>query len=181
MTVADMPVPRTWVMEEIPPYDTLTKEVYDTVMWLLQPPTCKVFQTTGQSIPNATFTAVQFQAEALDPYNWHSSTTNNTRITPTFPGWYRGWLGWQTTGATGGNFRICDARQNGSFEKSRRDQKPNIAAQATAERGIPFFFSFNGTTDYVEMMVYQDSGSSMTLPVTALTQAEMFLRWWGPL
>lgn len=179
-----IPTPRTWVNGEIQPYTVINAEVYQTVQWLLQPPMCKVRQTTTQSIPNTTYTGIIFQTEDADPYNWHNANTNPTRLTPTFPGWYRGWFsaGFATT--VGGNFRIGQARQNGiqAGERNRTDGKPPISPASTKSyRGVPFFLPFNGTTDYVELMLYQDTGAAMSTPVTNQAQCELFLRWWGPL
>jgi hypothetical protein len=178
-----MPNPRTWIDREIPPYSTVNAEVYGTLAWLLQPPMCKVRQTVAQSIPNASFTALTFTVEDFDPYNWHSSTTNTTRITPTFPGWYRGWYGIGFSTATGGLYRAGYLRQNGSTPaRSRRDHMPTTVGQMEVTRGIPFFLRFNGTTDYAEVMAYQDTGSAMlTSVVNPMHQAEFFLRWWAPL
>jgi hypothetical protein len=178
-----VPNPRTWVQGEIQPYTTINAEVYQTVAWLLEPPMCKVRQTTTQSVANTTYTAITFQTEDADPYNWHNANTNPSRITPTFPGWYRGWysLGFATT--IGGNFREGFPRKNAtqSEERARRDAKPPTTASTISLRGIPFYMQFNGTTDYVELYMYQDTGAAMSTPVLNHTQCELFLRWWGPL
>jgi hypothetical protein len=178
-----VPNPRTWVQGEIQPYTTINAEVYQTVAWLLEPPMCKVRQTTTQSIPNTTYTAIIFQTEDVDPYNWHNANTNPTRITPTFPGWYRGWASCAFQTTIGGNFRLTLPRKNGtqSGERNRRDAKPPTTASSIVTHGIPFFMSFNGTTDYLELLMYQDTGAAMTTPVLSHTQCELFLRWWGPL
>jgi hypothetical protein len=176
-----IPVPRTWSDKEIPPYSTMNADVYNTASWLLQRPMCKVRQTTTQSIPNATFTAVLFQTEDIDTYNWHSSTTNTNRITPTFPGWYRGWFSVGMSGATAGNFRLAYVQKSASLGRSRRDQKPLAAGQNVSIRGVPFFLPMNGTTDYFEVLTYQDSGAAMSLQVGSNLQSEFFCRWWAPL
>lgn len=175
------PNPRTWVDKEIPPYSTVNAEVYSTVSFLLQPPMCKVRQITGQSLPNAVFTALTFTYEDVDPYNWHSSTTNISRITPTYPGWYRGWFSVGFTATTGGNYRVGYVQKSGTLGRSRRDSKPTVFGQNKRLGGIPFFLPMNGTTDYFEVMAYQDTGSAMTLAVTPNLNSEFFCRWWGPL
>lgn len=178
--MVSVPNPRTWVDREIPPYSTYSTEIYGTLSWLLQPPMCKLRQTTGQSIGNASWSELNFQTEDVDPYNWHNST-NITRITPTFPGWYRGWYGIGFSVATGGNFRDGYVGKNGGTTRARRDTKPPTTGSNASLRGIPFFLPMNGTTDYFEVFAYQDSGSSMTLSTTAFIQTEVFCRYWGPL
>jgi hypothetical protein len=180
--MVSVPNPRTWVDREIPPYSTINAEVYGTLAWLLQPPMCKIRQTTAQSLTTATFTAITFQTEDIDPYNWHG-TTNPTRITPTFPGWYRGWYSVGMTTQTGGLYRVAYLGKNGggTIARSRRDSKPPISAGNKSLRGIPFFLPMNGTTDYFEVYAYQDCGSTMVLPVLGYLNSEFFCRWWGPL
>lgn len=181
--MVSVPNPRTWVDLEIPPYSQLNAEVFDTLAFLLQPPMCKVRQTTGQSLPTGTFTALTFQTEDIDPFNWHSPTVNPTRITPTFPGWYRGWYGVGFNTGTGGQYRTAYVAKSGggTVTRARRDSKPNVTAINRSLRGIPFYLPMNGTTDYFEVLAYQDSGSAMTLMATAQLNSEFFCRWWGPL
>lgn len=178
-----IPVPRTWVQNEVPPYSTLNAEVYDTVKWLLQPPMCKVRQTATQAILTATFTTINFQTEENDPYNWHNSNSNITRVTPTFPGWYRGWWSLGLSTNNGGFYRLGMLQRNGSAtdRRSRKDSKPPVGGSQKVFKGIPFYISLNGTTDYVELIGYQDSGSTVNTSVQANVQAELFLRWWAPL
>lgn len=177
------PSPRTWIQNEIPPYDTLNQEVYETVAFLLQPPMIRLRQTVAQSIPNATYTAITFNIEDNDSYSWHSTTSNTSRVVPTYPGWYRGWysLGYQNT--SGGSFRIGGIQKNGggAISRSRRDSKPPTASTLTLYKGIPFFIDVNGSTDYIEVLMYQDTGAAMNTNVQTNTQPELFMRWWGPL
>lgn len=179
--MVSVPSPRTWVNREIPPYSTVNAEVYDTLTWLMRPPMCKVRQTTAQSISNATFTAVTFQTEDIDPYNWHSPTTNPSRITPNIPGWYRGWFSIGMSTATGGSYRVGYVWRSAVTGRSRRDSKPPVSTASKSLRGIPFFMPMNGTTDYFEVIGYQDTGSSMTLNVSSAGNSEFFCRWWSPL
>lgn len=180
MTTA--PSPRTWVDGESPGWETLG-EIGDTIYWLLAPPMVKLHQTSAQSIPDSTNTAVTFNVEEVDAYGFHSTTTNPTRITPTIPGWYRGWMSCGfSDGVTTGNYRLVMLGKNGTLERSRRDNRPIVTAgQTRSPHGVPFFVACNGTTDYVEMYVYQDSGAARTLGTTASIYPEFFMRWWGPL
>lgn len=177
------PSPRTWVNKEIQPYSVINQEVYSTVLFLLRPPMCKVRQTTTQSIPNVTYTAINWQTEDTDPYNWHS-TTNPTRITPTFPGWYRGWHSVGFSNSTAGTYRLSyvlrTSAGGATAGRARRDQKVAPGGYTIRTAGIPFFMPMNGTTDYLEVMAYQDTGAAMSTPVGNNTQSEFFLRFWQP-
>lgn len=177
------PSPRTWIDNEIPAYDTVNQEVYDTLSFLLQPPMLRMRQTSGQSIPDSTVTALTWQTEDVDPYSWHNPSVNPTRITPTYPGWYRGWysVGWPGTG--GGSFRLGYIRKNASTTdlRARHDSRPTSNGYTKRFAGVPFFIPMNGTTDYFEIMVLQDTGAAMTTNSTANIQSELFLRYWAPL
>ncbi len=184
------PTPRTWVDGEIPPYSTIQADVYNTISWLMQPPMIKLrhtFTAGGYSeIPHAVWTAIKFNQEDVDTFNWHNSTTLPTRITPTFPGWYRGWFSIYFLGTTGGNFRAGYlAKNGGTYGRSRRDARPAVTAgNATYLRAVPFYVPMNGTTDYVEVMAIQDSGAALVIANAASTQypdTEFFMRWAAPL
>ncbi len=181
-----VPVPRTWYDKEIPPYSTVNDEIYDVVRWMLEPPMCKVRQTVAQSIPNATWTAVKFETEDVDSYNWHNPTTS-TRVTPNIPGWYRGWYSVSFAGSNVGNFRTAYVTKSGTVGRARRDQRPTTASSSPVGsflRGIPFYMPMNGTTDYLEVMCFQDSGGSLNISLASTPQfanAELFLRWVAPL
>lgn len=179
-----VPSPRTWVDGEIPPYSTINAEVYGTLAWLLQPPMVKVRQTVAQNLANSAYTAITFNGEDFDPYGWHNATTNTSRFTPTFPGWYRGWYGIGFSAATGGTYRQGYIRTNGGATsgRARRDSKATTVGQIKVMRGIPFFLRFNGTTDYCEVLAWQDTGAVMATAVSnPIHQCEFFMRWWAPL
>lgn len=180
--MVSVPVPRTWVDGEIPPWDVIKSSIYDTVSFLLNPPMVRLHQTSAQSIPNATYTVVTWNVEDIDPYGFHSPTVNPTRITPTVPGWYRGWMscGFLDQVSTG-DLRTVILSKNGARARARRDLKPSTHSQNRAPHGVPFFIDCNGTTDYLEMTVYQDSGAARALGTTVTIQPEFFMRWWGPL
>lgn len=177
------PNPRTWVDKEIQPYSTINSEVYSTVAFLLQPPMCKLRQTTTQSIPNTTFTAINWQTEDTDPFNWHNPT-NPTRITPTYPGTYRGWHSVGFSGSTVGTYRLSYVQRTSTgpvtTTRARRDQKVSPNGYTIRTAGVPFYIYMNGTTDYLEVITYQDSGAAMSTPVGNNTQSEFFLRFWQP-
>lgn len=179
--MASPPSPRTWVDKEMPLYSTVNTEIYTTVSWLLRPPMCKVRQTTAQTLTSGVAAALTWQTADVDEHGWFSTSTP-TRIKPTYSGWYRGWYSIGFSTATGGNFRQGYVQNtNAGISRSRRNGKVNTGATNSSMRGVPFFFSMNGTTDYLEVFALQDSGADMVLPVTANLNAEFFCRWWAPL
>lgn len=127
---------------------------------------CHVYQSsTGtQVITNLTAAAINFDGEVVDPLNWHSNVTNNSRITPTVAGRYR---------CTGG---VCfPAAGTGSFLAQFRKNGALILGSSTYQDKLLYSSSFtalsamtnatllmNGTTDYIQLWTNQNTGGNLT-------------------
>lgn len=121
------------------------------------PPRSFAYQTTGTYLTNTVAREVALQAEEGDAWDMHSSGAN-TRITPTVAGRYTfsGQVGFATNSASGG--RYAGIRLNGSTLRGYNMTAAvnlNMSVQASAE------LDMNGTTDYVELVAYQNSGADM--------------------
>jgi hypothetical protein len=185
--------PRTWVNREIPPVDTWNEDLYATWQFLLNPPMCKARQTTLQSVvTGSTWVVLAFQVEDVDNYGFHSTSVNPSRFTPTVAGWYKGYFGYSfkplNTAADTTGRRMGAIRMNGNTGTyyGRADTlAPNIQNANVVAKGNqwgPLYF--NGTTDYVEVIVMQNSGSTLTTDVGAGAtdyeeQPEFYMRWWS--
>ena len=110
----------------------------------------------AQSFANATWTKIPFQTEEFDTNNCFDSTTNY-RFTPTVAGYYQIssaiYFGFTTGSAT------LSIYKNGSEYKRG-------SANAGVTGGVMPISSalvyFNGSTDYVEMYLYQNTGLSQS-------------------
>lgn len=127
---------------------------------------CHVYQTQfgTQATSSVTPVAMNFDAEVVDPLNWHSTVTNNSRITPTVPGRYR---------CTGG---VCfPAAGTGSFLAQFRKNAGLVLGSSTYQDKELYASGFvalsaisqativvNGTTDYIQLWVNQNTGGSLT-------------------
>jgi hypothetical protein len=131
-------------------------------------PIVRCLATGTQSIPDVTLTAVQFGAEDWDlPGGMHDPVTNNTRITPIVAGYYRFhgtlYMGPRTDYA---NVDVS-FRKNGatsvppadrrSFSTAATQVSMALSVQCTAQ------IFCNGTTDYVEMMAFQDNAANVAM------------------
>lgn len=120
---------------------------------------CFAYQSGNTNMANATNTPITFTVEEGDARSWHSGVTNNTRITPDVPGRFRvtGQITFDTASGTGA--RIVSIRLNGTTVRGRQSvgaiSGTTMSVQVYAE--VPM----NGSTDYVELIGYQSSGSSM--------------------
>lgn len=179
------PVPRTWADLEIPPFSTWNLDLYATWDFLLNPPMVKVRQTTAQSIPTATWTGITFQVEDIDNYGFHSAAYPK-RLTPTVPGYYVGYCGASFAASTVGQ-RVVALCQNSETANTYR-QEFNIYPTTGVNmvmKGVAFGpLYMNGTTDYLALAVYQNSGAAVYTQVGSGAgdyeeQAEFYMRWWS--
>lgn len=177
-TFVDAPDPNS-----ILTYADWNAALYDTVSLILNPPMVQLQHTVVQSIPNQTWTALQFQTEIIDTEGMHSLTVNNTRVTPKTPGWYMGFFGMSWTNNTLGKRQVVP-RKNGNMSNTvtygRTDVQPTNSGMVF--RGFRFFMPFNGTTDYVEVAVWQNTGAALNTNVAGPQDyPELTLRWWKTL
>jgi len=131
-----------------------------------------LFGTAVQSIPNATDTILTFNSEAWDTDGYHSTSTNTSRITiPTGLGGK--YLVTMNTlpalNGTGG--RYLEIYKNGA----RLVNDIGVKGDASIYVNVGGTFVVNLVAgDYIEMLVYQDSGGALnfnkgstTAPFTA--------------
>lgn len=118
-------------------------------------PAFGAYQSAAQAIASATFTKVQLQTEEYDTANAFDSTTN-FRFTPLVAGYYQ--VSGRTAFAVGQTSHICFVYKNGTSHK--RGTMGTLIASTVAS-----LVFLNGTTDYVEMYIYQASGASQNLVI----------------
>jgi hypothetical protein len=121
-------------------------------------PTFSAYQASGgQSISNATITKITFDTEEWDTANCFDNTTNY-RFTPTVAGYYQvnSQLSLNTISPTEAQFFIY---KNGSqYRRGVRLEGTSIEPYLV-NSSLVFL---NGSTDYIEMYVYQASGGTAT-------------------
>jgi hypothetical protein len=119
----------------------------------IQGPAFSAYQSTLQSVSNGVNTKVQLQTEVFDTASCFDSTTNY-RFTPNVAGYYQisGALGW----ASGINARnLLMVWKNGGEYTRLQD----FGSLTYCSSGSTLVY-LNGSTDYVELYVYQGGGSS---------------------
>jgi hypothetical protein len=119
-----------------------------------------IYKTSAQSIANATFTNVNFEAENFDTDGFHSTVTNTSRMTiPTGKnGKYlvTANLAFDTN-STG--IRACVIRKNNAdYAKGTWIGAFNESAVLVATQIIDLV-----ATDYIEIQVYQSSGGALNI------------------
>jgi hypothetical protein len=137
-------------------------------------PRARAKRTSAQSIANGTITAVTLPAEDYDTDAIHDTSTNTSRLTCKTAGWYviSGYAQWNS-GATGGARRVGTIRLNGTTNLDLAEQGAPAAGTFPGHAiGAQYYLAVN---DYVELVVYQDSGGSVDVILAALAMV-----WTGP-
>lgn len=117
--------------------------------------------STGTSVPSGTFTAMSWDTDVVDDSGMHNPASNPTRITPTKAGWYQTFGKVAFVSDTGGvGRRGSGVALNGTLVDQTLYQAPSGGAPYAAVPNILVFC--NGTTDYLELKAFQDSGATRT-------------------
>lgn len=128
------------------------------------------------SVPNITKTAIEFNTTNTtiteDTMQWHSTSTNPSRVTPTVKGIYLATANGKMTGGTATQAYI-EINKNGTTTLSS-SQGDTITGASDLTYSCSCVINMNGTTDYLAMDVYQNTAnpsetwSDMTFSVTLL-------------
>lgn len=132
----------------------------DNDVTALETPTLVVLRATiGQTIPNAAWTALALDTEEFDTSNWHSTSSNTSRLTPTIPCKLVvvGTAVFFTSSTGNKGVRIA---KNGAPALGRQVFGPPSANELWSQQAFAIL-SFNGTTDYVEVQGFQVSGANL--------------------
>jgi hypothetical protein len=120
-------------------------------------PAFAAYATVNQSITSASFTKITFGTEIFDTNNNFASS----RFTPTIAGYYQISSATRVEAGASGEFILSIAR-NGTIVYRGLDNSL-ISANQFAGLNASALLYLNGSTDYVEMLVYQSTGSSKNI------------------
>ena len=125
----------------------------------------RVYNNAAQNISNTTWTALAFNSERFDTgggatSGLHHNSTNNSRFTIATAGVYTVWAGIEWQGNASGSFRIMRITVNNQYEISHQSQPGAASGQRMS---LSTIWQFQAT-DYVEVYVYQNSGSTLSIP-----------------
>ncbi len=177
--MATLPSFRTWVTGEVVTAAEMNSNIRDSGNFFLSWPVFEGRQTVGQSVANGNATVgLVLDTEDVDTDNMHSTVTNPSRVTPATAGRYQhsGGVGWvaNATGRKG-----CWWRLNGADITGSETIGPSSAAGTTVVCARAKTTFFNGTTDYLELLPYQESGSALLTSVATFEQSTVSVRMVG--
>lgn len=147
--------------------DTITAADWNSAMdaarWLYWRPAAVVWRSSDMSITDSTYTAIQFDTDIYDPYGFHSTVSNTSRLTVPagLAGTYRicgRWGDWAGSGAGRGSITI---RLNGTTDIGRSAHWLAAVGAATSWTSTHYDLAAG---DYVELRAYQDSGATVAVP-----------------
>jgi hypothetical protein len=179
-TFKDYPDP-----ESLLTYEEYGDSIFDVIDFLLNPPMVHLVQTTAQSQTNSAWTTMNWQSAEVDTHGYHVST-NPSRITPTVPGIYKGWLGasWVPHANSAVGRRLIGlVRSDIGVAVPRRDSRGAAFTNTNlVMKGIRFYVVLPAAGEYLEMQTWQNSGAALNTDVTSYQERpEIHLRWWRPL
>lgn len=164
--------------------DTLTAAnmtiLADDLKFLKNPDRARVYMTSAQTVANASWEAVSWDAEDYDTGGlWTSGSAS--RFTAAVDGWYcvKGQVQWEQSGT---GFRRLTIRKNdttsdatGGSQWARSDQQPNGSDDTFMQIVCDLYLS---ATDHVRMFAYQSSGGGLDIK-TGSGSVWMSITWLG--
>lgn len=143
---AGQPIPAAWA-----------DQVRNNLEFLIDPPTCSVYGSGVQSIPNSTDTAMLADSEYFDNDSMHSTSSNTSRITATTAGRYLV-ISSVSYAASAAARVLTRFRINGTTTYST-DSRAAIGGATPDQVSITRTFVL-AAGDYVETIVNQNSGGA---------------------
>ncbi|MDP9102189.1 MAG: hypothetical protein M3N21_08610 [Actinomycetota bacterium] len=167
--------PHTWVAND----DATSGNLQSMTAWLdfLRNRSLTVLrQTVQQSIPNASWTALNWDTVGIDVDTLHTGTSS--QLIPPIPGWWA-LVADAATASNATGQRGLRPVKNGSALFGR-DFGPPASGFST---GLHYAceIDFNGSTDYVEVQVYQSSGGALLTGGSTEDPGRISLKYLRPL
>jgi len=130
----------------------------------VDPPTCRIYHNTTQSVNDATETVVVFNSERWDTDSMHSTSSNTSRITFTTAGLYL--VGFHGVFQSGTDYirAFVSVRLNGTTGIGR-GSNPTTAAGPQVSVSTLWKFAQG---DYIEFRVFQDNTASAARTLSSL-------------
>ena len=119
-------------------------------------PTFRAYQNATVSVPNATATKLPFNTENFDSNANYDSVTNY-RFTPQCPGYYQTQAVANYFPATGTNGFISIYKNGAEWGRGQA-----LTVSGATSMNVMDIVYLNGSTDYIEIFVFQSSGATQS-------------------
>jgi hypothetical protein len=136
-------------------------------------PLCILRNSAVQSVANNSVTTpLSWDTEVEDTHGWHSTSSNTSRITPNVAGWVEVTsvihFAGNSTGRRAGVVKLNGGTPNYGEIKAAGSAS-GVSAFVVREIEV------NGTTDYIEVFPFQDSGGALN--TADVTNTFVSVKW----
>lgn len=172
-----VPVPKTWVDQDVATAPVLNTELRDMFNFLISPPRVALSRVSALSLPSGSAVAVPWENQFINTFSMWSSGAP-TRITIPVPGKYRvSVVGSFSTNQT--NIRVIQVRLNGSTPNYKILQaapvpSPTAETVVSGSLTLPYTFAIG---EYFEIQATQSTGSTLSFAGSA--DAYVTAEWMG--
>lgn len=172
-----LPTTHTFSAGEVVTDTTLNNSVTAVLNFLMARPILKCRQTVAQSITSGgAGTALTFDTEDVDSSGMHSTSSNTSRATAVYPGWYLfAGNGSLVQNATG--LRTLSWNVNGSAQSGAGSNDSGGAVGIDFRHPATPTLLFLNVADFAEMILFQNSGSALNTEVSGSQQSSMICVW----
>lgn len=137
---------------------------------------CRVYNSALQTIANNSLVALTFDSERYDNGGMHSTSSNTSRITAATAGVYAMAvaISWAANSV---GIRVVTIRLNGTTRIVSNNIPTSVTGGGVDENcGTVYRLA---ASDYVEAMVYQDSGGNLDVALVGNYSLEFACQWIG--
>lgn len=154
--------------------------VRDNILFLANPPACRVYNDAAISVAHNTVQALTFNTERFDPTGMHSTAALTGRITFTTAGLYHVGGGAELAAATDYTHRVIQVRLNGTTTLASINYGPLTDVTIPSHMAISTLYKF-AAADYIELTVYHENGAAAArnAAVSANYSPEFWAVWVG--
>lgn len=152
-------------------------DVRAALNYLANPPACRVYHSANQNIPTVTTTALAFNSERFDTDTMHDTATNNSRITIKTAGVYAVAAGVWFAANGLGNIREAWIQVNGAT-RIAEDCRAPVGGGGGTRIALSTIYKL-AVNDYLEVIAYQDSGSTVAADAFGAAAPEFSATWIG--
>lgn len=159
--------PRTWSSGEVVTAAQLNAELRDWVSALANPPSCRVYHNTTQSLTDNTEATVTFNSERWDTDSMHESVTNPSRVTFNTAGLYVVTFCCQLAAGADYTMAYATLRLNGTTTIAQGINGTIAdAGSAGPTLVLSTIYKF-AAADYVEVRAYQNNAANTARNILA--------------
>jgi len=116
---------------------------------------------SNQSLTQATSTVIQLNTEEIDTHGWYDTSTY--RYTPQTAGYYFFTFNFFIQGVINANVVLARINKNGSSAEGARVVQMHPGADGDFVLSTSVMIGLNGSTDYVDFMLYQGHVTTRTI------------------